>query len=457
MNDERLMILQLLQEGKINKEEAEKLLDALVEGEQKVIGEERAFKVNLSKNKNDKEEDTSNEKRKSKSILSEIEDGLDIFSDYVNSKLNRITEDFSEEKVNSFNKKVNNNIERLINDFTKSTEEIGKGLFGRLENVMDSNKFKDFASNMGKYPYSREFVKVYNFENLNNIEIENYFGDIMVKAENRDDFNIKIRTRNDVECETLFTDELIDDLLKLKVTNAYHDDIDLEIILPTKAYNNIALSAQGKISIDDIETDEIRICSTNSDIAMMNLKADYCLNKVQNGNIVLDNVNCNLLEVSLSNGYVDMSKVYGDRYVINSTNSRVGISYARLGTIQVNNSNGRILLEKCSADFGELNTSNKKISIDTCSFKKLNAITSNGDIELDLLKDSSSYELDLFTSRGHIIREDNPEMEIIENTDDYGVRKFRGCIKTSSGSMLDKSDSVYIKAKTSNASIRTNI
>ncbi len=35
------MILQLLQEGKITKEEAEKLLDALNESENKILGEEK--------------------------------------------------------------------------------------------------------------------------------------------------------------------------------------------------------------------------------------------------------------------------------------------------------------------------------------------------------------------------------------------------------------------------------
>ena len=455
MNDERFMILQLLQDGKITKEEAEKLLDALNEGEKRITNEEEKFKVNLSKKKNTNSEETKFESSTKKNFFSDIEDGLDIFGDYVNTKINKITEEFSEEKLNNFNKKVNTNIEKIMNDITKGSEDISKSILSKLDNIMDTSKFKEFKSSVVGNISIKEYEKSYNFDAISNIEIENYYGAITLSTSDRGTLSLKIKTKYDVESEELFRDSIIDDLLKIKVTNTTDDSVDIELVLPALKYENIVLSSNGSININDINTQTIRSCSTTSDIKINQLTTDYCLNKVHNGNILLKEIKAKTCDQHLINGYLDINTIEGDKLIVNNTNGRITIEYGKLKDIEAHNSNGRIFIERCKADNISLSTSNKKIRLNTCTFDKLEAFTSNADIEIDMVKDGRNYEVDYFTSRGDILRENPDDVEIIEEAFEFGICKFRA--KSIITNKLDKAESVFVKAKTSNGTIKSNI
>lgn len=247
MKEERLLILSMLKEGKINVEEATELLEAL--------------ESNKTDSTNTKDKDFKDDKHKRLSHMTFEEIGSDIGNAISNmfDGLKDITGSFG----------FNFNSETITFDLEEDLSSI--------ENPILDLKSINGSINLNKWQKDNISIKV-------TCEYKNGLLD------NNVDF-YKFYLEGD----------------KLVFTPIFNKDISikLDVFLPNKEYKEITLNTtNGRIQLQDINIDKLNAITTNGSININRVKGDEIYLSTKNGRIEALDISAEVIDLSTSNGRI---------------------------------------------------------------------------------------------------------------------------------------------------------
>lgn len=347
-SDEKLLILKMLQEGKITSEEAAKLLEACEAGQKQSAGDFGG--------KNPKQ--------------SAFNDEMSKMKDRINSWKN----DFK----SNYNQK---DFDRMIDDFSSKAEKLGKNVatttFGIVDKMIDfvgsfvdTNSFHVF----GSYNAVEKSYEAHVNEGMD-LLVEGINGNILVKKHTGDQVIIKTKVRspqNNVDSILAF--EKGDTFISLKLNNPGNVSVSHEVFLPAVKLRNVKFeTSNGKIYVEDTAAESFETATRNNNIDLVGVNSDH-------------------IKVSTKNAKIQISYVIGQDIEINTNNSVIDIKNIKAGNLKALTVNGRILVENVQTitDSQEINMTLKttnggiKVNMNDMDNKgyKVKAQTTNGDINL---------------------------------------------------------------------------
>ncbi|MCT4660981.1 MAG: DUF4097 domain-containing protein [Tissierellales bacterium] len=406
MSNERLMILQMLEDGKINNKQALELLEALDE-------DILSSKVNLEKNTK-----TNDDNLSSNGYSISFDDGSFEKSDFEKNDQNSDSqsEPTLEEKFERFGNELGESLENLGSHLENWGDSFGK----KMESWGDSLD-KDLANNAKNYGNS--FTNA--FKNLFNSATPFY------KFESREHFDV------------LENDELY--------FAAFNGKINVKASPDSKGHIKVLLSGSSELenpskSLDyfvnfkrednglhfEPTSNAIKGCELNIELPKNSLKKLHLI--TSNGKIVIENISAKNLICTSSNGKIQLYNISGSSLICKTSNGRIVTELVHFTNQDLNTSNGKI---ECS-------------HFDYAALETLALKTSNGKIVLDMPPHPAKpYSIDLNTSMGKLDLGDFEWITDYEKRTSLGLKHFRGSSKG-----FDVSNAhVTILAKTTNGNI----
>jgi len=245
LNEERMMILKMLQEGKISADEAAKLLEALESGKKQASSGY-----------------SSNRQQKSQAN----------YYDEVAKFRERINE-WKRDFARSHNQK---DFDSMVDDFSTKAEKIGKNVVNATSGFVD--KVIDFVGSVvdtGSFSIFGNYnVVEKNYEAVacegKDLEIEGINGQIVVKKHQEDKIIIKSKIRgpqNNTGEILAFVDNGSTVSLKLTKNDSFMLSVSHEVYVPAIRFNKIKLETKNsKIYVEDTLSQEFESVTKNAAI-----------------------------------------------------------------------------------------------------------------------------------------------------------------------------------------------
>lgn len=276
MSEEKKLIIKMLKEGKINEEEALKLLDAI--------------KEDKYDSKNEKEKTENKFESSINSFFSNLFNTVEKSIKKAEEKINLSNIDFDEINFNfGFSGKTTN--EFIIDEITEDIDLLvdyinGKVFISSWDNdyIKCSSKIS-FDENM----YSEDYTFITKSHDGKNIHISTY------ENSNIDKFNSTIyiylpkKYTNNIKCRNITG--------KIIINNVTSNSIDLDntnskiIIEHVVASKDIKINGiNGKFSVENISTPNLKMKNLNGKISVRGIDCEHIFAENMNGFILLSNI-----------------------------------------------------------------------------------------------------------------------------------------------------------------------
>lgn len=351
LNEERMMILKMLQEGKISSDEAARLLEALDGGQKQTAG------------------DTGyNRQRPQVNYQDEI------------AKLRERINDWKRE----FNKNRNNkDFDRMVDEFSQKAEKLGKNVANNAASFVD--KLVDYVGSMvdtGSFNFFgglNVVEKTYEAAAVEDmdLEVEGTNGQIVLKKHDDNRILIKSKIRclqNNIGEVLAFQEGPSSVSLRLTKTDAITLSVSHEIFVPAVKFNKIRLETKnGKIHVEDSITQVLESYTKNASIDLAGVRSDK-------------------ISVDTKNSKVFLNYVIGREVNVDTKNSIIEVRNLKVEKLGAYTVNGRIIIDNIqncegSADIAmDLKTKNGGIKVNMNDMEnkgyKIKAQTTNGGINL---------------------------------------------------------------------------
>lgn len=344
-NEEKMMILKMLEEGKISSDDAIKLLDA-IESKGTNISTRRHI-IDVSKEK-----------------LSQIN-----FNDEVNNLKNKLSY-WKNEFKNSAKEKIefdndSEKFDKTIEEFSHKIEKLGKNV---KESSLDiADKISDFV---GSFIESRNFEffsnvkakeKIFIFDNVTeetNLNVEAINGHILLQKHSDNNILIKTWIKSPyVEHNDAIKYDKSPNSVDLTVKKGFNVSVSHEIFLPDILINSIKLNTiNGRISLLDISSKTILAFSKNAVIDLIGVKSEKIKLSTRNARIQMSYVFSNILDLETLNGSINIHHSKSQNMNLTSTNGRLvidnvyNISTDEIMKIDLNTSNAPIKIRMSNFD-----------------------------------------------------------------------------------------------------------
>ena len=445
MSEERLMILTMLQEGKITSEEALKLLQALDELEieedlhnssekSAAQSEDISTEANSPIIENDKytgfiheenesdhyfeDEKLSSKLEKLEKKLEEKSKKLDSIGDSIEKKIEAWGENFGQkadawgegfgEKMENWGEDFGKKMERFGVEITESATSITEKVLKMVDGLIGDGSFGIFQ---GNYENITETIER-NILGIDSpvLEIHGINGKIVLLSGEGDNvrINAKCSIKKSIYDKSQPVYEVIEQDNKFIFRPRYNSGIgtNIEVYIPSFHYDKVVLlTSNGRIEASDVKTNELMLgtsncsikahdiysnriaaCTNNDAITICTAEAKEVKLSTLNANINVEDVNCENLVANTKNGKINIRDTQSDEMILTSSNS----------SIKVENSAASTILSKTS------NASIKIVNIDTSDLRKVESYTSNASIEINIDDHSKAYNIDAQTSQGRI-------------------------------------------------------
>ncbi len=335
--EEKVLILKMLEEGKINTEEALRLLDSL--------------------EKNKKKEQGHFDR--------------DIASKRLNETINEISKK-AEKFAEKFGPDFISKVESVSNDFADAAVKFADKMVGYINSGI---------RNIEKY---NTITKTYSFPITNDdINIKLNSQNIRVTADrtNLQEVTMKLVLN-------LFDDEInIEDYIELETTDAL---ISFATRFPVNVWGKLDISIPENIK-------EFTVDTTNSKCRFEDIHASVLKVLTTNGKIEIEKCNIGDLSVKTNNGKIQVERIFASSALIVTSNAGIEVKDSSFDSLNTLTSNNYINLNKItSIEPGEAHyvteTTNGRILITLPDSEdiayKINAATSLGNVNLTNLESS---------------------------------------------------------------------
>ena len=355
ISEEKMMILKMLQEGRINSEEAAKLLEAL-----------EAKKEPSSYGTGPR--GSHGPKPPQRNYYDEV------------AKVRERIDEWRRELSKNYNQ---NDFDKMVEEFSAKAEKFGKNVataaFGIADKVadfvgsiIDTSAFNVF----GNCVTEEQQYEAAAAEGMN-LELQATNGQITVKKHQEDKILItaKIRTpQENAKSAIAFSNGDGTVSVKLAKPDTYNLSVSYDVLLPAVKLNQVALETKnGKIYVEDVTSEEFASVTKNAVID-------------------LTGVNSARIAAETKNAKVNANYIIGRDVNFGTANAAIEIKNLKAVKLTAATSNGKILVDNVqnydNENMAELNlkTSNANIKANMNDSEnkgyKISARTSNGDINL---------------------------------------------------------------------------
>lgn len=380
LSEEKIIILKMLEEGKISSEEAEKLLEAL----------------------------ENNNKKSSKEPYSRpynFQDEVTVIREKLNAWKNDVK--------NTYNQ---NDFDKTMDDFAHKAEKVGKTVasttVGIVDKVVDyvgsfvdTNSFNFFS----KYT-PVDIKKETAVHERMNLVFEGMNGHISVKKHSGDKLIINSRIRgpeNTPESVLRFGSD--DNAISLTLFNPANISISHEILLPDIKFNSIKLSTvNGRIYAENSISETFEAITKNSHIELMGLQSEKISASTKNARIELSYLNCKEITVDTTNANIEVKHIKTANLTASTVTGKV--VYENIQNID----NSANLYLKIKTAHGGIKINMNDVENRGFSIK---AKTTNGSINL-LVPDLVYKSADSQNHRSHVVIADS------QNLDDFSQKVY---------------------------------
>ncbi|NLV37022.1 MAG: DUF4097 domain-containing protein [Clostridiaceae bacterium] len=356
VSEERMMILKMLQEGKINSDEAAKLLEALEGNTKQNAGCGSHF------------EGFKSSKAAQHNYYDEVAK--------VRERINSFRQDLSK----NYNQK---DFDKMVDEFSEKAEKFGKSVqtaaFGVADKVVD---FVGSIVDTGAFNIFGSCVtveKVYEAVAVEgtNIYLQATNGPITVKKHNEDRIliNAKIRTpQAEAENAIAFTDENGTVSVKLSKPDTYNLSVSYDVFVPAVKFNKLTLETKNsKIYVEDTLSSEFVSITKNGAIDLAGVNSDKVTVDTKNAKVIATYLIGKDINISTKNAAIDIKNLKAEKLDASTINGKITLE--NLQNLE-NVTNAELILRTKNADI----KANMNDSEDT-GYKVL-ARTSNGGINL---------------------------------------------------------------------------
>lgn len=301
-NEEKMLILKMLQEGKISSEEAAKLLEAL-DGAQKQSSADSS---------------AGRQQRPQANYYDEIAK--------VKERISEWKRDFSK----NYNQK---DFDRMVDDFSAKAEKVGKNVASATFGIVD--KIADFVGSVvdtgsfgifGGYAVVEKTFEAAVQEGMN-FELEGANGQIVVKKHQEENIIIKAKVRspqNNAEGLLLFNNSENTVSLKLAKSEGLPISVSYEVFVPAVRFNKLRLETRnGKIVLEDTTANEFECITKNAAIDLMGITCDRVTADTKNAKITLNYVIGKDISLDTKNALVDVKNLKAGKLAAFTTNGRI--------------------------------------------------------------------------------------------------------------------------------------
>lgn len=419
--EEKMMILKMLQEGKITVEEAHKLLEALDKGSGSAPGSNTGASTAGSKIDDLREEITAKiNDMKLDEKLSKLGEKATKIAETLGEKAGRLAGQIGE-NLNSNSERISGNTKEFTEDLAKRMEALGNDI------AESASKFAEqFANQFGslfdfgfeKYKYT----STYSYPAAETC-------DIVMKSSN---FSIRVlpsETPNvvlNIHVNSNIPQLNLDEHFKAVIDGS---SFDFSTQFPGRTWGRIEMLVPKNLGSLALQTD-------NGKCEVGGIQANAFKCHTSNGKIIVTECACDDINALTDNGRITLDKTDARLAYLRTSNAKIELDACRIDNIDAKTSNSSI----------QLGSMQKKDAVEA----KYNLSTSNSKIAVGLAKcPDCGYMIDAYTSLGNI---SVVLPELVYNID----RKSAGMqnsaqIKSANYDVLE--NKIYIKATTSNASI----
>lgn len=305
LSEERILILKMLEEGKITSEEAARLLEALEGGEKQTSSSGTAGKQQKQPN----------------------------FQEEVAKVRDRLNE-WKKEFQTNYNQK---DFDRIVEEFSSKAEKIGKSVaattFGLVDKMIDFvGSFVDTSTFnfFGNCPTIEKNFEAAAIEGMD-LDVEAVNGPIVVKKHLDSKIVIKSRIKshsNNADDVLVFNDS--GNAVSLKLNNAINTSVSHEIFLPAIRFKKISLkTTNGRIYAEDSLSEVFEAATQNSHIELMGVNSDAITAHTRNAKIQVSYIIGKNIEVKTTNASIDVKHIKAENVKVETTNGRIFVENAQ--------------------------------------------------------------------------------------------------------------------------------
>jgi len=410
--EEKMLILKMLQEGKITTEEAVKLLESLE-------------KSSTSSPRSGSRINEIRDELTAKLNEMKIDEKLNKFGD----KASKLAETFGEkagklaeqlgENINP--EKIENNTERFTEEFTRRMEGLGQDIAesaAKFADIFASQLGNLFETSLEKYKYNSSYT--YPIADNSNIYLNTSNFSIKVIPNAAKEITVNVYVNSNIPAL------VIDEYFK---TITEENCCRLSSEFPGRTWGRIEIQLPKGVNSMHLTTNNAR-CEIND----IDVKLIKC--STANGKVTISRCIADEIEILTDNERVVFNKVSARTANIRTSNSKIDIEGSHLDNIDAKTSNAAILVN--SSRKGDSLTSNYILN------------TSNGKIDIGLAKtEDFEHMVDAHTSMGHI---DVNLSNLVYETDKKNIG-MQSTAQIKSDNFDTSSNKMVINANTSNAAI----
>ncbi|WP_313755914.1 DUF4097 family beta strand repeat-containing protein [Tissierella sp.] len=375
MKEEKMMILSMLEEGKITAEDAIKLMEAL---------EDMETPKNHNKSKEETYDD-SQEEKSSKPIFNTLED-------------------------------IGSDISNVLSNMFDGLKDVGNSFIFR-------NNYETITTDLN--------LDISDM-NLPKLDLKTVNGSILLKPTINDNLFIKVTCQYKKGLfspdEPYFDFSANENIITFNPKYNSNISIKLDVSLPRKHYDEIILnSSNGKIDIQELNTDILKCITTNSSINIVKLNSKEIDLTTKNGKIECKDISSNIIKSFTTNSSIFLTDLRSLEIEAKTANGKIVVSDIDAQKIILKTSNALIETEDINCDMIHLTTSNGKIicnDIDMNRAKEVRLMTSNGSISSKVYGTNRDSYFDLETSMGNISLEIPNLVYKINNQANLGFKKI---------------------------------
>lgn len=410
--EEKMLILKMLEEGKITADEALKLLAALE-------------KTDTNTTPSDSKINEIKDELTTKLNDMKIDEKLNKFSE----KASKLAENFGEkagklagqigESINS--EKITNNTERFAEEFSKRIESLGQDIAesaAKFANTLGGQLCNLFDYTYDKYKYSS--VYTYPADEGTSVFVKTSNFNIRVNPGDTKEIIIKIFANSDSP------DLTIDKYFKtISEEKAYTFSTEF----PKRTWGRIEITIPKEMDI-------LNFCTENAKCDINGIGARLLSCTTANGKVLLTKCTAEEIKLLTDNERIVLDEVSARTANIRTSNSKIVIDDSRLDNIDAKTSNASIIM----------NASRKGDSLSSNYI--LN--TSNGKIDIELVEaEDFEYMVDAHTTISNI----DVQLKNLTYTMDKHGMGTQNTAQIKSENFDTASNRITIKANTSNAAI----
>lgn len=346
--EEKMLILKMLQEGKITAEEAHKLLESIDSNTSSFESDSRRY-----------------EKR-----FEEKMQGLQQKASKVAEKLGN--------SLNNSAEKFGSNSEKFGDDFAKRMESFGSDIADSA--VKFSDKLVNYLGNFidvgnDKYQYNKNYIYPLADNAELSIDTSNFAVIVSPTAETDLMINLYINSSTpNLVLDEFFIVDQVNNKFNFKTQFPSRTWGKIEVFVPKHLSTLNIVTSNGKCELNDLTIDNIVPNTSNGRISILNCQSKAINATTSNGKIIASGTSSDFADFSTSNGKIEIESCKFDKLDAKTSNGAIILD----GIYKVNTKEGSY----------NLRTSNGKVTIslnnsDTCGYI-VDATTSVGNISVDL-------------------------------------------------------------------------